>query len=182
MFTSAKELSVDQLQKSGIRFYYFGLGFIQLKLNEIWRLHFYSDKLPGFTEDVHNHRYNFTSHILHGEITNELYKTSPGTTHLIRNVSCDEKKPAPALDIPCNLELDEAKTYKVGDLYNMHESWFHRVKATNCITLLERTPRMKEFAQIITPKDQEPVCPYSLKVPDEQMWDIIRDMLKESNS
>lgn len=182
MFKSVKDIDIDALRKNHVRFYYFGLGFIQLKLDEKWRLHFYNSKLPGITEDVHNHRYDFTSRILLGEITNYRYDVFKGDTHVINNESCNADIKAPRLEEPCHIEVETAYRYRPGSFYNMKDTSFHRVKADYCITLLERTPRMKEFAQVITPKGQAPVCPFSKKVPEEEMWAIIEEMLKAGKS
>jgi len=57
---------------------------------------------------------------------------------------------------------------------------FHRVKATDCITLLSRSDYKKEFAQIITPINQESICPFSKQIPEEQLWNIIKKMISFS--
>lgn len=182
MFASIKDITIDALKKNNIRFYYFGLGFIQLKMDETWRLHFYNAKLPGITEDVHNHRYDFKSRILAGEITNYRYSVLDGESHIIENVSCDEAKKAPSLGKLCRLDLETAYRYREGSFYHMKDTAFHRVQSDYCVTLIERTPRMKEFAQVITPVGQPTVCPFSKKVDDETMWGIIEDMLKAGKS
>ena len=51
---------------------YFGLGFIQCKINQHERVHIYHpDLMPivNIEEEIHNHRYDFESTILMGKLT-----------------------------------------------------------------------------------------------------------------
>src|SRR5271170_5939334 len=93
MITSIKDIDLKALKKNHARLYYFGLGFIQLKINEWERLHFYSAKLPPITEDIHNHRYGFLSRILKGKLGNHVFDISdvanPDGKHLLVNESCN---------------------------------------------------------------------------------------------
>ena len=57
--------------------HYFGLGFIQCKINQYERIHVYHpDLMPivNIEEEVHNHRYDFESKILMGKIKNKKYQ------------------------------------------------------------------------------------------------------------
>jgi hypothetical protein len=182
MFKKLEEINLSELKKNHARLYYFGLGFIQLKIDETWRLHFYTPKLPPITkEEPHNHRYDFTSRILLGELTQTFYDYVDGDSHLIVNESCDPDREAPKLDQPCRIvELDTVSCL-AGAAYHLKHTEFHVVKTkSDTITLLERGPYEKEFAHIILPKGQEKVCPFSKKVPDEDLWKIMEDMLHAS--
>jgi hypothetical protein len=57
---------------------WFGLGFIQLKLNDVERVHFWCPEIPSpEREEIHDHRYNFTSTVLAGMLHFELYEVTP---------------------------------------------------------------------------------------------------------
>lgn len=176
MFNDLSEINIDELKKNYVRLYYFGLGFIQLKIDERWRLHFYSQFLPQITEDIHNHRYDFSSRILKGSIVNILWQEKTGNTHLMVNESCNPDIAAPKLNKVCGVEKISMKTYKVGDRYSMKDSMFHQVFANHCITLLDRTDYKKEFAQVVLPQGKESVCPFSKKVDETELWKIMKEM------
>lgn len=178
MFKTISGIDLERLKMNHVRLYYFGLGFIQLKIDETWRLHFYSKELPAITEDVHNHRYDFQSTILAGSITNHSYQVNEGDSHIMVNESCNPEIEAPALDKPCSMLLNHSKTMVVGWSYYMQHDEFHRVEADDCITLLRRSDYKKEFAQIILPVGKAPVCPFSQKIPKSKLWRIMADMLK----
>ena len=68
-------LDIDFLQTNCQRLYFFGLGFIHVKLNESERVHFYTNAFQKTTlaEEVHNHRYDFESIILKGTFVQEIF-------------------------------------------------------------------------------------------------------------
>lgn len=164
--------------------YYFGLGFIQLKIDDTYRLHFYSPELPPITEDIHNHRYDFYSRILKGSLTNYRYSIANGSDFIMSNESCNPDIDAPANKKFCNAALASQNTY-TGDKsyadksYRVAHDEFHRVEATNCITLLSRSDYKKEFAQVVVPRNKESVCPFSKQIPEKRLWEIIENMINE---
>lgn len=174
MFRSVGDIDIDWLQNNTSRLYYFGLGFVQLKIDETWRLHFYTPELPAITEGIHNHRYNFTSRVLSGMIVNRRYNIVDGTTHTLSNESCNPDIEAPGVDQPCGIELIAADGIGIWESYSMLDTVFHNVEAVRCITLLERGSYAKEFAQVVTPVGKEAVCPFSKTIPDDELWSIIR--------
>lgn len=183
MFQEISEIDIDELKKEHERLYYFGLGFIQLKLNDHWRLHFYARELPPITEDIHNHRYNFTSRILAGSITNFTYTVDTvvdeaNATHVMVNESCNPEVKAPAESTLCKVEIEKASTYFTDQSYRMDYRIFHRVEATDCITALSRTPYRQNFAQVVTPIGSPSICPFSKTVPEAHLWEIIEAMLE----
>ncbi len=165
--------------------HYFGLGFIQLKINQYERLHFYTKDLPPIVpeEDIHNHRYDFTSKILAGMLIQEVYEVIPGSTHLIEDESCqvDVKTQIEEMK-PCSIRLSSKHTYNTYSEYFIGHETFHRVYNFGyCITHLTRTDYKKKFAQVIRPVGQEKVCPFSHKVAEGDLWDIIGAMIGEYN-
>src|SRR5271168_5571627 len=61
-------------KKYGSEPYWFGLGFIQLKLSDTERMHFWLPEIPHpEREEIHNHRYDFTSTVLAGHLMHEVW-------------------------------------------------------------------------------------------------------------
>lgn len=182
MFSRISQINLSELRKNYARLYYFGLGFIQLKIDETWRLHFYSPSLPSITEDIHNHRYDFTSRILKGTFTNRLYQVidDAAGSYLKTNESCNPDISAPSLNVSCEALPYEESIYSTGHRYTMQHDQFHTVEGESCITLLERGPYKKEFAQVVVPRDKPSVCPFSKKVEDEELWKLMEQMLEQA--
>ena len=177
--TKVSDLSIDQLKNNYTRLYYFGLGFIQLKLDETYRLHFYTDQLDQNTDSVHNHRYDFTSKILKGSFTNRIYDLVEGDKYLLTNESCNPDIEAPELQQDCDLTLREEKRYVENEIYTMHHKDLHQVESKYAITLLERSEYKQDFAQVILNKKGHNNCPFAVKIPDSKLWEIIRSMLND---
>jgi hypothetical protein len=177
-FNSVKDIDLDKLRANHTRLYYFGLGFIQLKIDETYRLHFYSSEVPVITDEIHNHRYHFHSKVLQGELTNFWYTITDGDSHIMVNESCNAEIEAPKLDKPCHAFLNQIETYRAGDMYYLSEEAFHRVNtSSNCITLLKRSDYTKQFAQIVLPVGHNSICPFSKQIPKDELWEMIKRML-----
>lgn len=179
MFKTLEDINLKELKKNHARLYYFGLGCIQLKIDETWKLHFYTSKLPPITkEEPHNHRYDFTSRILCGELIQTFYMPVEGDTHTITSESCNPVLKTPQLSESCQLlELDTVSCL-AGASYRLEHHEYHVVKTKgDTVTLLQRGPYKKEFAHVITPKGQDRTCPFSQTVDDEALWKIIEEIL-----
>ena len=172
--------SVEYLKTLGTP-HYFGLGFIQLKLNKHERIHFYHPELMPIVdeEEIHDHRYAFTSHIVKGSLTNEIFscETMLFSDIGMYEVSCsmeDEGKPPYFLkeveiNKVCEFSLNE------GSDYFLTADAFHRIKYHEpTITYLTRGEVIKDYARIIKPLDAPDVCPFSKKMEQKELWDIIR--------
>jgi hypothetical protein len=174
------ELKIDWLKENCQMIHYFGLGFIQVKLKDGRRMHFYTEALPPITpeEDIHNHRYDFTSKILSGDFQQELFHIVEGDTHLREQETCKEGVCADAPATPCSIALASRHIYHAGCQYFISHETFHRVKSLyQTITLIERSDYKKKLAEVIRPVGSQKVCPFSQKVKEEELWDIIHWML-----
>jgi len=184
----AQLLDIDFLKANHTRIYYFGLGFIQVVLNQYERVHFYSDELAKIAVDegFHNHRYNFTSIILKGEFLQGRYQLIPGDSHILSNVNCSKDKELTyGSEIPVGLkriersERDVAEVYYEGDIYDIMYNEFHKVASSgNTITYLKRSDYIMEFAQVIRQKDKELVCPFSISFTEDELWAKIEEIIK----
>lgn len=171
-----EDIDLDFLKRQCQRIYYFGLGFIQVKLNEVERLHFYSEELPVICEDIHDHRYAFNSLVLKGTLKNKRWLVAPGESHVLRYENCSPNK----------VSLPEESCYAVpgllqivgcGQPYSMLLDEFHQVEGRGCVTYLRRGEVERELAKIVLPKGAESVCPFSLKFPEEELWAMVGRML-----
>jgi hypothetical protein len=180
MGIEGRYLDASWLKANHKMLHYFGLGFIQLKIDDERRMHFYTPELPPIVpeEDVHNHRYDFSSTIVKGEFHQELFNLMDGDTHIIEQESCQEGQHT-AGGQPCAIMLASRHSYPIGSRYWLSHTMLHRVQAENCVTFLERSPYAKPLADVVRPKGAFKVCPFSQKIEVEQLWAIVEKMLKE---
>lgn len=174
-------LDLDWLKHNCQMIHYFGLGFIQLKIDKEYRMHFYTPELPPIIseEDVHNHRYDFTSVILCGSLTQEIYEcVDEKDTHILEEESCQPGIKCETTQKACGIKLLGKQFFSLSSRYWTHHDTFHRVSTQNCITLLRRSEYKKNLAQVIRPKDALPICPFSKKVEESELWEIIERMLR----
>lgn len=176
--------SVESLRATGAVPHYFGLGFIQMKFNETYRMHFWHPALAAIVgdEELHDHRYDFKSHVLHGSTTHEVYEfvTDDGGDHGMYEVSC---KPGDAHepDFKGRGRVAAAGSYTMvkGSVYEFPHTQFHRIRATECITLVERRDVVKEMATILKPLADGHVCPFSQTIPQDKLWDYIAELVED---
>ena len=154
-------LSIDDLKKDCVKIHFFGLGFIQIKLNSLRRWHFYSSKLPAFVEHPHDHRYIFTSTIHFGRLTQRVYGwweplDETEATHDIFSVNCNEGE-APILSVK-NVAIEQhiSMDLTVGSSYTLRDDLFHTVESfQDSITELSIGKRVKNLANVLQPKGLE---------------------------
>ena len=180
MYTTINDITIEDLKKKCTMIHYFGLGFIQVKLGPTHRVHFYTDLLPPIVdkEDVHNHRYDFTSKILHGNFHQELFKIVEGNTYTLHNESCKEGyEETTSEQIVCGIEKIDDRWFYKGETYSISHETFHRVEATDAITMLTRSEYKKELAQVTRPINAPKICPFSKKIEDWELWQIVETIL-----
>lgn len=177
-----KFLDIHWLKANYKMIHYFGLGFIQLKLNDAERVHFYTDLIHTTVkeEEVHNHRYNFVSTILSGHLEQHVFELDMDSTekpYYLTQETCNaaDKRDFPKVD--CNVSLAMINQHVIGDRYYIDHHTFHRVSSTDAITHVKRSGYKKEFADVIFKKGQEVVCPFSVKRTDEELFDIVEEIL-----
>lgn len=176
--------SIDWLRQHCEMIHYFGLGFIQVKFKPVnmvrTRMHFYTKELPPITpqEDVHNHRYGFTSEILKGEFIQSLWDVVDGDKYVLEKESCKAGVEVNEPGRPVNLKLIGTNIYVAGSRYGIPHTTFHSVQADDAITLLRLGKVEKDFAEVVRKKDSEKVCPFSQKVEEARLWEIVESMVK----
>lgn len=165
---------------------YFGLGFIQLKLTDELRMHFYSNKLDPILDDeeVHDHRYAFDSMVYRGILENRIFYYQPTLikhdwelveVHCVPGSDGDPKVIFP------NVEKVELGTFHTltGDEYYLSSSAFHSVRPlTNyVITRLIRGTPERDTAKVIRNKVNPFVCPFSAPISVEKCWEHIDEVI-----
>jgi hypothetical protein len=170
---------VDDLRSVCYAIHAFGLGFIQIKLTPECRIHLYIHEVRQTTEpeDVHDHRYGFTSTILRGGLTNDVFHVTPDVRgeFSLSEVTC---KPGSAEAdrklFDCSLTHVGSFMIGAGNLYTLAADTFHRVSAQDgTITMLHREQPTKEFARVAKRKEQGMVCPFSANVfSEDELWEI----------
>lgn len=179
--TPSAWLGWGRLQACGAVPHYFGLGFIQLKLDARRRLHFWVPRwpqIPGSDTELHDHRYDFRSTVLQGAVEQEVFAATPlqgtpfeGSLELVE-VTCKPGHAGAPRSLgharPLRLlahRVDAGQSYELG-----HEA-FHRAACVgDTITLVERGPVVKDVARVLRPAGSPPTCPFSLDVGPDACW------------
>lgn len=174
----------DQLRAKATKIHFFGLGFIQVKLNEQERYHFYNPELAAFVppEEIHDHRYDFISTVMKGVLSQEIYSFTEKSDgdHVLRYVSCDPGHEAPKDKTFVVPELLTKVHSNRGSQYTLSEKALHKVLpvACNTITYLQRGSKIKPFARVISSVKEE-VCPFSKNLPEEELWTWVKRIIEE---
>jgi hypothetical protein len=175
-------LDIDYLKNITTKPYYFGLGFIQLKINHQERIHFWHPSLTHTSdeEEIHDHRYNFKSTILRGKLNNEIfsYKSNPNGIYSLMEVSCNKEKEGDPKFIS-NVDINLISSFDVieGQSYYLGSDAFHKTKTNGCISLLNRDLITKDLANVIMLNNKELTCPFSIKLSEKNIWELIDDLI-----
>lgn len=178
-------LDIDFLRASGAEPQFF-LDFIQLKLDDRFRMHFWHQDLPayGAEEELHDHRYDFVSRVLVGQTTHEewYFTENPDGDMEIIEKSCQPGSEVPARQVAVgNVKCGGTYTMARGSQYHFPNDRFHRIRTARCVTLLERGEIVKDVARIIKPKGAGDFCPFERKIEPKKLWEVIEDLLFEGS-
>lgn len=168
---------VQFLKDNNTKIHYFGLGFIQIKINDEYRVHVYSKAhCPSTTETPHDHRYDFESTILHGQLIEHTWKESTvGFDFIMTDVDCREGS-EPTVNKEVRMTFDKIFIHKKGTTYKRINTTMHSVIGHECITLLKRCPVVRDRALVTTKKGNQSVCPFKSKYTEKQCWDIVEQV------
>ncbi len=176
------KLDINLLKKEFQMIHFFGLGFVQLKVDNNLRYHFYHPDLKLIVDDeeIHNHRYDFISTILAGSLTNHLYdySISKNGTHLLEKESCNQSLKINNEPLNVNIFKISEKTYYSNQSYTCITSQYHKVDTEFAITRLYRSEIVSDYANVIRNKNKEKACPFSKKLTENECWDIVKDCIK----
>lgn len=180
--------SLSSLQATGAIPHYFGLGFIQLKLDQERRLHFWTPDwptIPGNDSEIHNHRYAFASTVLKGALDQVVY--AMGKLHAIpvegamevMEVSCQQgSEETPVLVGYATPSALVAHRIETGGSYTLLPDDFHVANAVgDTITMVMRGPVAHKKARVLRPLNAAFVCPFSIEKSTQECWGRIEKML-----
>jgi hypothetical protein len=172
---------VEWFREAALEAHYFGLGFVQIKVSDSERWHFYSDSVPRITgeEEVHNHRYSFISQVMAGELVTDFWREVRGNTHQLYNVSC---KPGETEELVrlCGLEHAIQMTLTSRSSYWLDRDTFHQVQSPYAITRVTRANERRASAQVVRPLGARGVCPFSARLSDEELWRVVGQCLERA--
>lgn len=178
------KMDIKKLYDFKIHPQYFGLGFIQLKINNYERYHFYHPSLLPIVniEEVHNHRYDFLSEVLLGSITNKIYNfnLNENGNFICENETCSADKKLTEIEKNKqrgNIVLDSVNIINAGTKYKMDFNVFHAIEAQYCITKLTRSDYLQPYAQVIREVNADIICPFLKPMSLDQCWNIIKDVI-----
>jgi hypothetical protein len=160
---------------------------IRLRVSESQAYLFYSDHSEPFVNDIHNHRYSFTSDILKGTLRTEVYKFTETDEYTDLNVVrryWDKREPE---IMAANINLYKVCTFDAikGDTYNIDYRVFHHVtkQTPKLITRMttQPLPWPVEANQFIESKSN-PSAPIDAKtMSKERCWEVIEYTLDDND-
>lgn len=189
----ASLLDVEALRALGVVPHYFGLGFIQIKLDEHWRLHAWVPDwpvIPGAESELHDHRYPFVSQVLQGALEHRLVIPgpihewpAPGDLELVQ-VSCQPDQTAPPVRIGYAAPQPLAQFLALaGTRYELHPDVFHVATPVGpTLTLVRREAPQRPFARVLRPTGTASVCPFTLNPGADACWDRLATLLVEGQA
>lgn len=178
-------LTVDWLKKNHYLIHYFGLGFIQIKVSDSERYHFYHPSFEAITEDPNDHRYDFVSTVLKGKIKNTIWQlddtVSVALDCEIRWESCKKDMDSVPPSFAGKVTMAGIFVISEGDKYFLGRDTFHQVERVSpgpLVTKLVRGNVVKDLARVVLLSNKEPVCPFSVVMPEAKLWEIVEDSIK----
>ena len=172
--------TIEYLKENATDIYYFGLGFIQVKIGDNIRYNFYHPKLtPCFVhnETVHTHAYDFKSEILKGCLNENLYAIEPtikSTRYFCRIDCCGGHEKL----FKARTVIRHSKKYNQGQSYTRFSDELHRVFVSQpTITKVTKGDRHGHAFGFI-PDDQQDCTPFVSNMSVLHCWDIVEEILK----
>lgn len=179
-----KTLDIDSLKLVTKKIHYFGLGFVQVKVSDTARYNFYHENVPAFVDEPHDHRYDFTSYVVKGELWNQIWVLDSNgiLDGTLENESCREGVTAPNDPVPVRLTMGAHFVTTSGFTYSLQRNVLHTVRPviskSPVITYVQRGPVLKEYARVFRATGAEKVCPFSKNMPEDDLWAIVAECLR----
>ena len=157
--------------------YHGGVGFAQVYLNEDVRLHLWHPELPTEPESFgcrHNHRFDFTSTVLLGAVTNIFLGVTPGSDKIAGSGEevvdgygyFDEWRVMPAhlgsaeptvIQRGLDLTINAIEVVRAGETYQFPKRVYHESRGHGVtLTVMKKFNQEETWAGIIAPAGQPP--------------------------
>lgn len=179
-------ITIDELRKLNGQAHYMGLGVIKYNFGDDWSAyHFYSDQIPILVDDIHDHRYSFTSTIKKGILKTYIYDIHPVdqyTDHKFVGRLCSPESQPEVIHENINLIETANFTTIEGNSYSIDYRTLHRVELVtkHVITYIhDKSPMEQKMPHFITDKRNEEVCAFSHRMNKKQCWDLIEYILED---
>lgn len=159
---------------------YHGNGFVQIYLTKSHRLHVWHPDLAKPVEhnaQIHNHRYDMSSEVLHGCLAHTIYGDSyraEDRRSVWSILSYGEFKREPDIYIS---EIGTCEMVKRSK-YTFRAPYFHTSNAQEfTVTLFKIGEHRLAHPQVITPPEELPYDAFAegIAPPEEDLWQAIRD-------
>ena len=179
------QLTVDGLRKLDGYAHYMGLGVVKYVFRNNRSYHFYSELAPILVEDIHEHRFGFTSKVIKGELKNYIYDIDgqdPDSTLQVERGECSPGAER-TIEVP-NANVVEMCTFTTvaGQSYHIAYDTLHRVECVTpkVITLLDKElPFQQENPRFITDAANPSPCAFSQPKSEKECWEIIEYTLND---
>lgn len=182
-------ITIDQLRALGGKPHYMGLGCVKYVFKHSGQscaYHFYSDKAEILVEDIHEHRFGFTSTVKKGILKNYIYDvhgTDPESTLQVERGEC--KSGAERVVEVANANVVELCTFvtEPEQSYHLHQTTLHRIECLTpkVITMIRREPMIETMPRFITDTAKPSVCAFSQPKPVKECWEIIEYTLNDND-
>lgn len=156
-----------------------GLGMLRLYLSPEMRLHVWSTEyvVPGVTR-VHDHPWDFTSHVFSGSITNNLYREAPGALpYLKQAVKCGPGGCALAAPTPIELYCYRSTLYAARESYSERHDEIHESDPEDgTVTVIKRwlpPGANPDIGHVFYPRGTEWVSAESKRATPEEVRAIV---------
>ena len=143
-------------------------------------MHFWHPDLPrngAYDAEWHDHRYDFHSSVITGDITNEIafYESDINGSHDLYSVCCagtgSEFKERVSIH-----KVAEFNT-QAGNSYFLEKDMLHRVRANRCVTLQTRGAGITKLKANVATESFVETSPFEQILSEDYMWEIMEDLL-----
>lgn len=176
-------ITVDDLRKMGGYPHYLGLGVIKCRVGADESYHFYSDRAEVLVNQIHDHRFGFTSTILKGVLKNTIYiidGQDPDSVLQVERGEC--KKEADREILVANANMKELINFTscVGESYYIAYDTLHQIEVVTptLVTHLKKEPFSQIAPRFVVDTSMPRVCAMSKPKTQDECWEIIEYTLQ----
>lgn len=180
-------ITIDHLRALKGKPHYMGLGCVKYVFRGgSQAYHFYCDKAEILVEDIHEHRFGFTSTVKKGTLKNYIYEvhgTDPESTLQVERGEC--KPGAERIVEVANANVVEVCTFVTdpGQSYTLHQTTLHRIECITpkVVTLINRKELVEPMPRFITDAANPSVCAFSKPKSEKECWEIMEYTLDDND-
>lgn len=171
------KITAQMIKDKSISIKEFGIGFIQVKLDNIQYINFYTNKVTLFENSIapHNHQEDFISRIISGTIFETIYYVYEDNNG--QSVFCGCGDTDSIITEKYSYSVNTVNVHNKSDIYYRSKEDFHSVIAeNNTITIVTKiNPDNNHDAIIIADKSEYKSKGYT----EDQLWYIVNEILNE---